>query len=151
MQHVQSDIANMPALTHEDEAFIEHLMRNGHKPLRIIEAFELLGRGSRTAIYVRTKRFETNGTVFPISKGGRPRLISPEIREFIVEVLKKKGGKCRIDTLQSMIVKQYDQWFHTATIARAVSEARVAHNMEEPIPGYIEFDASMRQRGTAPE
>jgi transposase len=103
-------------LTKQDEALLEHCLKNNWTNEDIIKLFLSSNRGSRTSIYIRIGRFRRTGTVFP-KVGGRPLKLDPQHREFILDVLAEKPG-CGVKELQAEIMGKFSLYVAEATIKR---------------------------------
>jgi len=111
----------MPRLTKQDEAFIEHLLIDGYKPHEIAAALLRDGRGSRSSIYVRTQRWHRTGSVYPLSTGGRPRVVPIEVVAYMVDIMAQRSTYWA-EELQWLICEQFGQWYNVRTLYRVLHE-----------------------------
>lgn len=111
----------MAPLSGQDEALIEYLLQDGFSVPFIVDA--LSPHGSRTAVYRRYKRFKEYGSIF-LGKGvgGAQRLIQPHMRDYLVDVLAKKGDYW-LDELQYMLLAEFGQFVSLCTIGRCLRDS----------------------------
>lgn len=111
----------MAPLNEQDEVMIDYLYYDGYTANEIIS---ILGdHGSRTAVYLRVKRFKEHGSMFA-SKGisGRPRLIEPKARDLLVDLVASKGDLF-LDELQYMLLNELGLHVSIWTIGRCLKDA----------------------------
>lgn len=80
----------MPVLTTQDRELIQFLLDSDWTSPAVAKLLLNDRRGSRTAIYVCVKRWSKSGSVWP-SKGGRPCLIEPHIRDWLLDLIAIKS------------------------------------------------------------
>jgi len=82
---------NMPRLTKQDKAFIEHLLIDRYKLYKIATALLRDGRGSYLSIYVRTKRWHRTGSIYLLSTSSRPRMVPIKVVAYIVDIMAQRS------------------------------------------------------------
>ncbi|KAK4611590.1 hypothetical protein CLAFUW4_12675 [Fulvia fulva] len=80
----------MAPLTNQDRNLIQHCLDDDWKGPEVVKLLLGDNRGTRTAIYNLIKRWKDTGTVIP-AKGGRPRVITPAMRDFLEGVLAERS------------------------------------------------------------
>jgi transposase len=103
---------------------IEDLLRSN---LSVAEVCEALNKKvSQKHVYRLARRLESFGTVKPASlcKLGRPRTITPEAQEGIVDFLLEYDKQATIDEVRIFIEEEYEIVASKKTVHRAIRQAQ---------------------------
>lgn len=112
----------MAPLTASDREYIDYLCRE-HVPGEVIaKSLVTTQRGSRAAVYRCIKRFRLYGTVNPQvdQNRGRPKVITPEIRDFLLDELIADGTVWQAE-LQERVAMLFGVWVSQPSISRCIS------------------------------
>jgi transposase len=103
---------------------IEDLLRTN---LSVPEVYEALNhKVSQKHVYRLARRLENFGTIrpAPLCQQGRPRTITPEAQEGIVEFLLEYDKQATVDEVRIFIEEEYDITASKKTIERAIRQAQ---------------------------
>jgi transposase len=110
----------MAPLTEADIATIEKQLQKGKWVQDLVNDFLVDGRGSRTAIYRFTRRWEQTGTVAPEPKQiGRPPTITVEENEWLLEQLRQNSNLTMSD-LQTLLLTERNVRCSMSSLSRAL-------------------------------
>jgi transposase len=111
----------MAPLTPEDVEIIEKRLAKGKWPEDLVKEFLAEGRGSKTAVYRKIKRWTETGSAKHIPKpSGRRRTVTPEENAWMLEQL-RKDSSLALDDLQSLLLTERDTYRSKSSIYRAMN------------------------------
>ncbi|KAF1823554.1 uncharacterized protein K489DRAFT_430943 [Dissoconium aciculare CBS 342.82] len=117
----------MAPLTPEDVEIIEKRLAKGKWAEDLVKEFLAEGRGSKTAVYRKIKRWTETGSAKHIPKpSGRPRTVTPEENAWMLEQL-RKDSSLALDDLQSLLLTERDTDEEDEKPKEAINIAITAH------------------------
>lgn len=112
----------MALLTQGDDTFIEATLVMGSSPNRVLDVL-LRSCGSVSAMYRRCRKYRLYGNVFgPKGSPERPRLVTIEMRDAVVDAVARKGT-IWLEELHVMLAIGIAKWISGQAIGRVMHDA----------------------------